>query len=62
MELALALAVMERAPVFEGRARGRWVPRAVKPPTAGSFQVVWLPGPWNKDARNETAMAAVWRR
>ena len=29
MELALALAVMERAPVFEGRAGVPWVPRAV---------------------------------
>ena len=29
MELALALAVMERAPVFEGRAGGPWVYRAV---------------------------------
>ena len=29
MELALALAVMERAPVFEERAGVPWVPRAV---------------------------------
>ena len=29
MELALVLAVMERAPVIEGRAGVPWVPRAV---------------------------------
>ena len=29
MELALALMVMERAPVFEGQAGVPWIPRAV---------------------------------
>ena len=37
MELALALAVMERAPVFEGRAGVPWVSRAVNRGLFSSF-------------------------